>query len=79
MQYVYQKRRFFDKIALRKRHVFFLSFIRSSRARAGPIWTHTGPYGPIWALMDPYGPEESPKIRKTLALLGAFKGTCTLP
>ena len=29
--------------------------------------------------MDPYGPEKSPKIRKKFALLGAFKGPCTLP
>ena len=45
----------------------------------GPGRAHVGPYGPIWALMDPYGPEKSPKIRKEIAFIGAFKVPCSLP
>ena len=46
----------FEKKVLRKKiGAFLLNFSRSSRARAGPIWAHTGPYGPIWAHMGPYG------------------------
>ena len=55
----------FDKKVLRnKRCVLFFDFSCSSRAGAGPIWAHTGPYGPIWALMGPYGPEISRKINE---------------
>ena len=62
-----------------KKGALFLNFSRSSRARAGHIWAHTGLYGPIWALMGPYGPEKSQKIHKKIAFIGAFKGPCTLP
>ena len=44
----------FEKNALcEKIGAFFVAFSRSSRARAGPIWAHKGPYGLIWALMGP--------------------------
>ena len=70
----------FEKnVLLNKKARFFLDFSRSSRARAGPIWAHTGPYGPIWALMGPYGPEKPKEMCKKFALLVAFKGPCTLP
>ena len=60
----------FDKnVLLNKKVCFFLNLSRSSRARAGPAW----------APMGPYGPEKFRKIRKQFALLGAFKGPCTLP
>ena len=35
--------------------------------------------GPGRDHMGPYGLEESKKIRKQFALLGAFEGPCTLP
>ena len=42
----------------------------------GPIRDNMGPYGPLWAHMDPKNP---PKYVTKIALLGAFKGFCTLP
>ena len=56
----------FDKIVLRKKEVFV-------------YWTLPLFKGPGRAHMGPYGPEKSWKIRKRFALLGAFKGPCTLP
>ena len=55
----------------------FLNFSCSSRARAGPIWAHTGPDGPIWAHMDPKNPKRY--VINEIAFIGAFKGPCTLP
>ena len=43
---------FWEKYVTLKKGVFFLNFSRSSRARAGPIWAHKGPYGSIWVLLD---------------------------
>ena len=74
-----QKRRFLGKMCYLKRGVFFLKLSRSSWARAGPIWAHKNPYGPIWAYMGRYGPEESQKICKKFACIGACKVPCTLP
>ena len=59
----------FNKNELLKENAIFLNLSRSSRARAGPIWAHTGPYGP----------EKFPKIRKKIAFIGALKVPCTLP
>ena len=42
--FVFVYKHAFDK----NQGVFFLNFSRSSRARAGPIRAHMGPYGPIW-------------------------------
>ena len=47
----------FEKNVLHKRNMFFLNFSRSSKARAGPIRAHMGPYGSIWALMGPKNPK----------------------
>ena len=45
---------FFGKnVFLKQEMLFCFNFSRSSEARAGPIWAHTGPYGPSWAHMDP--------------------------
>ena len=59
----------FEKHILYKKNALCLNFSRSSRARAGPIWAHTGPYWPV----------KSPNIHKKIVLIGAFKGPCTLP
>jgi len=59
----------FCEKCLKRESMFFLNFSSSSRARAGPIWAHEGPYGL----------EECPEIHKKIASLGAVKGPVTLP
>ena len=45
-----KKRRCFIKMHLK--NMFVLNFSSSSRARAGPIWAHMGPYGPTFGQMS---------------------------
>ena len=66
----------FEKNVLLKNQYFFFELFPLFK---GPGRAHMGPYGPIWALMGPCGPEKSPKMRKKIAFIGAFKVPCTLP
>ena len=62
---------FLEKCVTLKTSAFFLNLSRSSKARAGPIRTHMGPYGLLWAHM---GSKNPPKYIKSSHLYVPLRG-----